>query len=128
MYILIIKQHQPKTSVADGWPFGEDEVVRIAITNTESITDWASNCVERDRCYLHYDPSIPCLPVSSTGKGRSLEKVGIPADCVCGRTKNMEPSSDPFSMLSVFNIDLQDRIIGGTESEKHMFPWQCTDL
>ena len=110
--------------MTSSWPFGEEEVVRIAITNTDSITDWASNCVERDRCYLHYDPTTPCVPVTSTGKGRSLAKVGIPSDCVCGRTKSMEPSSsDPFS--SAFNIDLQDRIIGGTESEKHMFPWQC---
>jgi len=124
VYILIIKQPQPETSMAGEWTFGEEEVVRIAITNTELITDWSSNCVVRDRCYLNYDPSTPCVPVRSTGKGRSLEKVGIPSDCVCGRTKNMEPSSDPFSM-SVFNIDLQNRIIGGTESEKHMFPWQC---
>ena len=110
MYIIIKKQQQQPGK----WPFGADEFVRIAITNTESITDWASNCVERDRCYMNYDPSTPCVP--ETPKGRSLEKVGIPSDCLCGRTKNMEPSS---------NMDIQARIIGGRETEKHMFPWQC---
>ena len=111
--------------MAGSWPFGEDDVVRIAITNTESITDWSSNCVERDRCYLHYDPTTPCVSATpiTTGKGRSLAKLGIPSDCACGLTKNMKPSLDPFS--SKFSINVQDRIIGGTESEKYMFPWQC---